>query len=187
MRALREHLAQRHRWLHSVAVARTAARFARVHGLDARRASLAGLLHDYARLMPHDDVLRECEARGLGIDAFERANPIVLHAKLGPELVRERFGIDDPAIASAMRKHTVADPQMSALDAVVYLADALEPGRDFPERGGFAALAERDLDAALRAVLAHTVTYLERRGLAVAPATLAALARPHPVQERRSA
>lgn len=149
-----------------------AAQLAVAHGVDPLRARLAGLLHDLARLYPVERVLRECEARGMAIGAFERANPIVLHARLGAELARERFGIDDPAILSAIRKHTVADGVMSPLDAVVYLADGLEPGRTFPERAALAGLAYDNLDGAMRAVLVSSIAYLAARGLAVAPQTL---------------
>lgn len=171
-RAVRAELDQRHRYAHVLRVARMAAQLAVAHGVDPLRARLAGLLHDLARLYPVDRVLRECEARGMSIGAFERANPIVLHARLGAELARERFGVDDPGILSAIRKHTVAAGVMSPLDAVVYLADGLEPGRTFPERAALAALAYDDLDGAMRAVLLSSIAYLAARGLAVAPETL---------------
>jgi len=159
-----------------VRVARLAARIARAHGLDPQPARDAAMLHDLARLYSGERLLRESAERGIPIGPFERANPIVLHAPLGAELARERFGITDERVLSAIRKHTVADPVMSPLDAVVYLADGLEPGRDYPERAALAELAERDLGAAVRAVLASSIDYLRRRGLAVAPQTLAAAA-----------
>jgi HD superfamily phosphohydrolase YqeK len=64
---------------------------------------------------------------------------------------------------------------MSRLDTIVYLADALEPGRDFPEREGLEALAFDDLDRALAAVLRSSIAYLRTRGLVAAPQTLVAL------------
>jgi predicted HD superfamily hydrolase involved in NAD metabolism len=167
-----------------------AERLARAHGIDPLRARIAGLLHDLTRLYPADRLLRECAERGMPIDAFERAHPIVLHARLGAELARERFGVDDPAILSAIRKHTLADSVMSPLDVVVYLADGLEPGREFAGRAELAALALRDLDAAMHAVLASSIAYLLERGLAISPNTLAA-ARQYgitlPLEERRPA
>jgi predicted HD superfamily hydrolase involved in NAD metabolism len=168
---------QRYRYEHVVRVARFAERLAVTHGVDALRARLAGLLHDLARLYPAERLLRECTERGLPIGPFERSNPIVLHARLGAELARERFGVDDPGVLSAIRKHTVADGVMTPLDAVVYLADGLEPGRSFPERPELAALAFRDLDGAMRALLRSSITYLNLRGLAIAPETLAAARR----------
>jgi predicted HD superfamily hydrolase involved in NAD metabolism len=185
-RRVREHLGQQHRYRHTLGVARVAERLAAAHGADVRRARIAGLLHDLARLYPPTRLLEECRARGMPIDAFERANPIVLHARLSAELAREMFGIDDDATLSAIRKHTVAAATMSTLDIVLYLADALEPGRDFPERVAFLDLAFRDLDAAMRTVLHASAAYLLARDLNVAPQTLAAI-KLFTVREKRSA
>ncbi len=176
-RAVREGFAQRHRHAHVLRVARMAARLATVHGIDPLRARIAGLLHDLARLYPAEQLLRECAERGLGIDAFERANPVVLHARLSAELARERFGVDDPDVLSAIRKHTLADAVMGPLDKVVFLADGLEPGREFADRAALAALAVRDLDAAMHAAITSSVAYLRARDLTVAPQTLAAAER----------
>jgi predicted HD superfamily hydrolase involved in NAD metabolism len=173
--AVRDALGQDHRYAHVVRVARLAERLAVRHGEDPERARLAGLLHDVARLYSAERLVVESEARGLEIDAFERANPIVLHARLGAEIVRERFDINDPGILDAIRRHTVAAAGMSGLDTIVYLADALEPGRDFPEREDLEALAFEDLERALAAVLHSSIAYLRARGLAPAPQTLAAL------------
>jgi predicted HD superfamily hydrolase involved in NAD metabolism len=175
-RTVRAALDQRYRYAHVLRVARMAEALARAHGVDPHSARVAGLLHDLARLYPAERLLRECAERGMAIDAFERAQPVVLHARLGAELARERFGADDPGVLSAIRKHTLADAVMSPLDKVVYLADGLEPGRDFADRAALAALAFRDLDAAMRAVLASSVAYLRERGLDIAPQTLAAAA-----------
>jgi len=174
---MRAHLAQQHRFEHTVRVARLADTIAQAHGLDARAARTAGLLHDLARLYSADRLVGECAARDMPIDDFERANPIVLHARLGAELARELFGVEDPAVLSAIAKHTVAAADMGPLDCVVYLADGLEPGRDFPERAALAALAHRELSAAMRATLEASMRYVQKQGLSVAPQTAEAARR----------
>ena len=173
--AVRETIGQDHRYAHVIRVARLADTLAQAHGEDAGRARLAGLLHDLARLYSAERLIAECEARALPIDAFERRNPIVLHARLGAELARERFGVEDDLVLDAIRRHTVAAARMTRLDAIVYLADGLEPGRTFAQREAILALAYRDLDAAMLALLRSTTAYLAGRGLDVAPQTLAAL------------
>jgi predicted HD superfamily hydrolase involved in NAD metabolism len=174
-RRVREELDQRHRFAHVLRTTRLARRLARAHGEDQERASTAGLLHDLARLYAGPRLIEECEARNLSLDAFERANPIVLHARLGAELARERYGVTDEAVLSAIRKHTVGAPVMSALDTIVYLADSLEPDRDYAERATLEALAFQSLDRAMLAVLRSSVAYLQLRALTAAPQTLAAL------------
>lgn len=159
-----------------VGVARLADRLAAHYGEDARKARTAGMLHDLARLYSAQRLLDECERREMPVDAFERAHPIVLHARLGAELARERFGIDDEAVLSPIRKHTVAAADMSRLDELVYLADGLEPGRNFPERAALERLAFRDVDAAMLETLRASIAFLESRGAGVAPQTFAAVA-----------
>jgi predicted HD superfamily hydrolase involved in NAD metabolism len=133
------------------------------------------MLHDLARLYSEERLLAECARRGMPIEPYERAHPLVLHARLGAELAAEMFDLHDSAVLSAIRKHTLADPQMSALDHILYLADALEPGRTFDQRAALASLAMRDLHEATRATLRVTVAHLRERGLDPAPKTLAAM------------
>jgi predicted HD superfamily hydrolase involved in NAD metabolism len=176
LRRVRRHLDQDDRFTHSVRVARSADILAQRHGVDARKARLGGLLHDLARLYSAARLLDECEKRGFFIDDFERAHPVLLHARLGAALAREDFGIDDGEVLSAIEKHTTAAGEMSPLDCVVYLADSLEPARKFPERPALWRVAMRDLEEGMRQVLALAIRRRERKGLTPAPPTLAAAA-----------
>ncbi len=176
LRRVRKHLRQDDRYAHSVRVARSAGTLARRHGVDARKARLAGLLHDLARLYSTARLLDECEKRGFFIDDFERAHPVLLHARLGAALAREQFGIDDTDVLSAIEKHTTGAAEMSRLDCVVYLADSLEPARKFAERPALWNIALVDLEEAMRETLVLAIRRNERKGLAPAPPTFAAAA-----------
>jgi len=157
-------IGQRHRYAHSLRVARLAASLARRHGVDARQAMLAGLLHDLARLWSPQRLIAAAVAYGIEIDAFAQAHPLVLHAPVGAALAAKEFGIADPAIIQAISRHTVGAKSMTPLDAILFLADALEPGRRFTERIDLLTLAYADLERGLRAVYASTVAYLLREG-----------------------
>ncbi len=172
-RAVRAHLDQDHRYRHCVRVARSADVLAQIHGVDPRKARLAALLHDLARLYSGERLIDECERRGLPIGEFERRNPVVLHAPLGAALAREQFGVDDPEVLSAIAKHTLGDEAMSPLDCIVYLADALEPGRDFANRRSIWDLARVDLRAAMSAAVVDNFLYLASLAREPAPQTLA--------------
>ncbi|HEX3369017.1 MAG TPA: bis(5'-nucleosyl)-tetraphosphatase (symmetrical) YqeK [Candidatus Cybelea sp.] len=173
-RRLRRHLGQQQRFAHSIRVARCAELLAQWHGADTRKARLAGLLHDLARLYSPERLLAESEERGIAIGDAERAHPMLLHAKLGAEIARERFGIDDAEVLSAIEKHTTGAAKMSLLDCIVYLADSLEPGRSFERRPALWQLARNDLASAMRAVLLSAIEHNVRKGQATLPATLAA-------------
>ena len=188
-RQVRNHIGQTYRYAHILRVARVSAALARAHGVDIPAARIAGLLHDLARLYPGDRLIRECSERGMPVADFERANPIVLHARLSAELARDEFGVIDEAILSAIRKHTVAAATMSPLDEIVYLADGLEPGRDFAGRAETLELAFDSLSAAMRVQLAETLAYQTASGLTTAPETSAAIATYDltPIREKHSA
>lgn len=172
---VRKRIGQDHRYGHCVRVARMAENLARIHGADTRKARLAGMLHDLARLYSEERLLRESERLGVPVSDFERAHPVVLHAPLSAALAQAEFAVNDPAVLSAIAKHTLAAGEMSALDCVVYLADGLEPGRDYPGRAELAVLAESDLRAAMRATIGSCLPYLKSKGLPLAPATAAAI------------
>jgi predicted HD superfamily hydrolase involved in NAD metabolism len=174
-RRVHEDLGQQHRYAHCVRVARMSENLARIHGADPSKARIAGMLHDLARLYSAERLLRECEARGIEIAAFARANPIVLHAPLSARLACDEYGVRDPEVLSAIAKHTLADKEMGTLDCILYLADALEPGRDYAGRAETAALAQRDLKAAMRVTIASSLRYLTQRNLPLAPQTAAAM------------
>jgi predicted HD superfamily hydrolase involved in NAD metabolism len=172
-RAVRTHLDQDHRYRHCVRVARSADILAQLHGVDPAKARLAAMLHDLARLYSTSQLVEECERRAIPIGNFERRNPIVLHAPLGAALARERFDVYDPDVLSAIAKHTLGAAEMSPLDCVLYLADSLEPGRDFANRQAIWDLAKRDLHAAMSSTIADTLVYLSAQGREPAPQTLA--------------
>jgi predicted HD superfamily hydrolase involved in NAD metabolism len=169
------HIGQDHRYAHTLRVARMAVALARRYGEDVERALLAGMLHDLARLYSPERLLDESRARGLAINAFEEAHPRVLHARLGAELAREEFGQNDERILSAIRYHTLGAGSMNRLDAIVYLADSLEPGRDFKERAQLERLSFLDLNAAMRETLLATTAFHGASGKSIAPETAAAI------------
>ncbi len=169
------HIGQQHRYEHTLRVARMAVQLARRYGENVERALLAGMLHDLARLYSPERLLAESRARKLSISAFEKAHPRVLHSRLGAELAKEQFGIDDERILSAIRYHTLGAGSMNTLDAIVYLADSLEPGRDFAERAELERLSFRDLNAAMRETLLSTTAFQGASGKSIAPETAAAI------------
>lgn len=176
-RGVRDHLGQQDRYAHSVRVARCAEVLAQRHGVETRKARLAGMLHDLARLYSASRLIQEAEARGLRIHPFERAHPTLLHARLGAAIARERFGVEDAEVLSAIEKHTTGSGEMSPLDCIVYLADSLEPGRSFTDRASLWHLATRDLAAAMREVLSMTFRHHAGKGKRPAPPALAAAKR----------
>lgn len=166
-RKVREQIGQEHRYAHSVRVARCADILAKRHGVSARKARVAGMLHDLARLYSGQRLIAESQARGFTISTVEREHPTLLHARVGAALARELFGVEDDEVLSAIEKHTVGADAMSPLDCVVYLADSLEPNRTFAERAQLWQLALHDLRAATRETMRLSAERQARKRLEV--------------------
>lgn len=169
-----------HRRQHSLAVAALAQQLAKVHGENPGVAYMAGLTHDLAREWSRPDLLAEAERLGLEVDDYERAEPLLLHGPIVAAWLKER-GWGGPAEWEAVRFHTTAAPEMGRLARIVYVADAVEPGRRYPEASRLRALALRDLDRGYGAVLEDSMRYLETRGLTVHPRMESALREVGPV------
>ncbi len=158
------------RYRHAIGVAKTAAALARRFGIDVERAWLAGLLHDYARELDGVDCLRLAGRYGL-LETVAEPSVDLLHAPLGACLLRDELGVADPAVLQAVARHTTGDAGMTGLDKVVYLADAIEPGRAYPGVDAIRTLARRDLDRAVLAAMDATLELVRARGLKPDPRT----------------
>lgn len=118
------------RFNHIERVAKTAKKYAKKLGLDHYKAELSGWLHDCAKEYPGEKLLEIAKQKNIKLDEIDLETPHVLHARVGAEVAREKFGIDDPDVLAGIRCHTLAEPNMSKLAMVLYLADASEPKRE---------------------------------------------------------
>lgn len=161
-----------YRYDHTIGVMHTAACLAMRYGEQVERALLAGLLHDCAKCIPSDEKIKMCERYKIEISEAERANPGLLHAKLGAYRAKHHFSIKDEDILHAIHYHTTGCPEMTLLDKILYVADYIEAGRrPLPNLAEVRRLAFCDLDACLYRILKDSLVYLESRGCVVDPMT----------------
>lgn len=160
---------------HTLRVAETAERLAEAHGLDRKEARLAALLHDSARELDPEEMLRIAEDRGLPVGSFERESPKLLHGPVAADLARGDLGVTDEDILDAVRVHTTGAPGMGPLALAVFLADKIEPARDYPGIGDLRELAEGDLTKAAKVSLEGSISHNEDRGRTTHPKSLEAL------------
>jgi len=174
MRELLKQALPRKRYEHSINVYETALKLGKAHGCDLQRTAVAALLHDCGREIPIRDSLGKARELGLPVDYVEENQPILLHAKLGAWYARHKYGVEDEEILRAIALHTTGAPDMTKLDMVVFLADLLEPTRDFPHIGELRKLAHEDLRAAMFRAYKNTMNYLLSYDLLVHPNCVAA-------------
>jgi predicted HD superfamily hydrolase involved in NAD metabolism len=171
-RAVRTNL-PRDRFRHVLGVARTAERLARRYGASASKARAAAMLHDIARMWGPQRLVEFAAAHGLAISENERSAPVLLHARVAALIARDQFGIDDLDVLAAIEHHTVAQPGMSDLEKILYIADSTEPSRAFSGRAALERAAGRSLDEGMLACIESSMDYLKSHGVAAAHSTLA--------------
>ena len=152
----------------------TAVELARVYGENEVDAARAGLLHDITKAIDGPLQLTLCDEYGIVLDTFSRSFPKTLHALTG-SLVAERIFGENENVVSAICHHTTGRANMTLLEKIIYIADYVEPNRDFPGVEEMRAMAYTDLDKAVLMGLESAVAHVRRQGQGLAPATLEAL------------
>ena len=144
-------------------------------GEDVVNAARAGILHDITKVLDGPLQLTLCAAYGKVLNDFSRKYPKTLHALTG-SLVAERIFGENEAVVQAICNHTTGRANMTTLEKIIYVADYMEPCRDFPGVEKLRELAYSDLDAALKLGLEMTLQHLARQGNEVSPESREALA-----------
>ncbi|HEL9628029.1 TPA: bis(5'-nucleosyl)-tetraphosphatase (symmetrical) YqeK [Streptococcus suis] len=159
------------RFQHVLGVEEAAHALADQYGCDPKKASLAALLHDYAKEV-EDQVFLDLIAKyDLDKDLLNWDNNI-WHGVVGAYKIAEDFGLEDEEIFQAIQRHTIGAGQMTLLDKVLYVADYIEPNRDFPGVDEARQIAQESLDKAVAFETAQTISYLAKKGIPIYPQTL---------------
>ncbi len=151
----------------------TAAALARRWGADETKLRRAAILHDCTKYLSLEEHLALCDRYGLELDGMERATEKLLHAKTGALKARYMFGQDDE-IYDAILYHTTGRAGMSLAEKIIYIADYMEPNRDFPEVEALRAAAFEDLDRAMAMGALLSIREMEERGREIHHNTLEA-------------
>ncbi len=157
---------RRKRVPHVLGTEQTAGELALRWGEDEETARRAALLHDCTKKLngeQHREIFRQY---GVVLDGEERDEEKLYHAVSGAALAKHIFGASDQ-IESAIRWHTTGKADMTTLEKIIYLADYIEPNRDFCDLAEMRELAFRDLDQAMLMGLEMSIESLEKRGVAV--------------------
>ncbi|MDK2984490.1 MAG: hypothetical protein PWQ96_132 [Clostridia bacterium] len=170
---LQEYLSEK-KVKHSLNVAQTAQELAERFSVNKEDAYLAGLVHDIARDLDPQKLLKIARENNLIQHPIEEKMPIVLHANVGAFIASSRLAISKSSILQAVQKHTVAAPAMSKIDKIVYLADVIEPDRSFQGIEDLRQLAKNNLNEAFLKALEGSITYLISKRCLIHPYTIEA-------------
>lgn len=128
---LREHMWERkpRRYLHSLSVARTAEQMALAYGADPLQARVAGILHDWDKVLSDDEQLALAEELGVDLGVGLDLVLPLLHGLTAALHLPRRYPELPAEVWQAIGRHTTGHAEMTALDMVVFVADGIEPRR----------------------------------------------------------
>ncbi len=160
------------RYEHSIGVCDEAVKLAKKYGADVEKAYTAGLLHDCAKGFDTDTQIKLCREYGIMLDDITLSCTAVIHAPLGAVVANREYGIDDDEILEAIRNHTTGKEGMSLLDKIIYIADMIEPLRDYSGVDVLRKAAYEDIDKACIMGLKHSIVFNANKNKIIPPDTI---------------
>ncbi len=150
------------RYTHTLGAANTAKRLAEQHGIDPKKAEIAGLCHDICKCMSQETMYRWA-SKGFDEDTIQSYTPGAMHALAGRVYCEKKLAIEDIDVLHAIQYHVYGRPSMSTLEKIIYVSDYIEPSRTFVS-DDIRALAFENLDEAVYASSHGIINHLKRTG-----------------------
>ena len=149
------------RYIHSLGEMEMAVELAKIYNVDEKKAELAGLLHDNAKEMTPEELLKYVDDNNIKISEVERINTKILHGKIGADIAKKKYGVSKE-IQEAIEYHTTTNPNMTTLDKIVFVADKIELNRKSAtyDIESERELAKKDLDGAVIFIINSNITSL---------------------------
>ncbi|MFZ7130818.1 MAG: bis(5'-nucleosyl)-tetraphosphatase (symmetrical) YqeK [Eubacteriales bacterium] len=148
------------RFEHALGVKYWAEILAHKYGCDIEKARIAAISHDCAREYPIEELIQIAENRDPELDEVTMMEPQLLHGSVGSIIAKNKLGINDDEILSAIRYHTTGKTQMTLLDKIIYISDVIEESRCYDGVERVRQLVMEDLDSALILSLDNTIRYV---------------------------
>lgn len=152
------------RYNHSIGVMQTAVSLARLYGANVEKTAIAGMLHDCAKNYSKSEMMELCERFGVELDPISKESTGLIHGFLGAVIADKYYGVSDPEIYDAIYYHTVGKPDMPLMTKIIYIADGIEPNRNYEGVERIRETAFEDIDRALILQIDSTLKSVISRG-----------------------
>lgn len=149
---------------HVAGCEKEAVKLAKRWGASEEDAREAAILHDITKNLNLAEQLILCDKYGIITDNFEKKDVKLLHAKTGAALAKEEFSVGEE-VYNAIYWHTTGKENMSLLEQIIYMADYIEPTRDFDGVERLRQLAYEDLRKALLVGFEMSLEDMRSRGI----------------------
>ena len=120
---VRQNLSEK-RYYHSICVMKKCEELSLHYKQDVEEAKKVGLIHDIAKELSDEEKLSYAQENNIEVDSVEEAHPGLLHGKIGADIAKKKFGFSEK-MCQAIKYHTTGGKNMSILDKILYVADAI--------------------------------------------------------------
>lgn len=158
------------RFEHTIRVVDTALELAPIYNVDVKKAELAAVFHDYAKYRDKNEMERWIINEALPKDLLQYHHEL-WHGPVGAMMLERELGITDQDVLSAIRWHTTGQANMTMLEKVIFIADYIEPGRQFPGVDEVREKVKDDINLACFLASRNTIQFLMSKGQSIYPDT----------------
>ena len=170
---LKANLAEK-RYIHILGVSDIAKNLAKLNGISEEKAEIAGLAHDVAKNLSKVKMKEIINKHNIVLSAVEENNENLWHSIIGPIEAKDKLGIQDEEILDAIRWHTTGKEHMSVLTKIIYIADMIEPSRNFEGVEDIRKVTLEDLDKGVYCGLTRSIEFLLIKNLLIDENTMRA-------------
>jgi predicted HD superfamily hydrolase involved in NAD metabolism len=170
---LKENLAEK-RYIHVKGVVETAKKLAELNNVPEKKAEIAALAHDVAKNISKDEMKKIIMENRIAISTLEENNSNLWHSIIAPIVAKDKLGIEDEEILDSIRWHTTGKENMSVLAKIIYIADMIEPNRNFDGVEDIRRITFDNLDAGVYEGLTHSIQFLLTKNLVIDENTIKA-------------
>ncbi|MFC4356078.1 bis(5'-nucleosyl)-tetraphosphatase (symmetrical) YqeK [Chryseomicrobium palamuruense] len=156
------------RFLHTIGVADTAMKLAEQSGMNPKNAELAGLLHDVCKYANLEWMAEQIQGHALDPRLLDHHHEL-WHGPVGSLVAKYEFGVHDEDVLNAIKYHTTGRIGMSKLEKIIYVADMIEPSRDFPNVDELREKTFKDIEIGMKYGIRHTIQFLVMKKQVVFP------------------
>lgn len=160
------------RFEHSLSTALVCVELCSLFGLNENKGRIAGIAHDISRDNAVTEKTISSLKDGYVVTEEEKSNPVLLHGRIGAELLRNKFKLADDEIMQAVRWHTTGHPDMGQLGQVLFIADYIEPGRAHISTSFRDMIMKLDINEMTLKILNEQTAYLRDRGYRIAKSSM---------------
>ena len=153
------------RFTHTLGVVEMSEKLAKMYNADIEKCKVAALLHDICKEMDMEYIKNICKNNFMNeLSEEDLENNEILHGFAGAYYVKSELGVNDKETLNAIKYHTVGAKNMTLVERIVYIADAIEYGRNYPSVAEIREETFKNLDKGILMEIEHKEKYLESIG-----------------------